>query len=62
MEPVEPVARAQALAEAAAFDFAVGDEAAALTKLAEAHEKTPYDDIFEGFMRRAKRRYADVDT
>ena len=33
-----------------------------LTKLAEAHEKTPYDDIFEGFMRRAKRRYADVDT
>ena len=33
-----------------------------LTKLADAHEKTPYDDIFAGFMRRAKRRYADVDS
>lgn len=33
-----------------------------LTKLAAGQDGTSFDHVFEGFMRRAKRRYADVDT
>ena len=56
MEPVEPVARALALAEAAAFDFAVGDEAAALAKLAEAVLVDP--DCFEAWLAKAEVHFA----
>jgi len=56
MEPVEPVARAQALAEAAAFDFAVGDEPAALTKLGEAVMVDPA--CFEAWLAKAEVHFA----
>ncbi|MEY2750913.1 MAG: hypothetical protein RLZZ550_884 [Verrucomicrobiota bacterium] len=46
-----PAARALALAEAAAFDFAVGDEPAALAKLAEAVAADPT--CFEAWLAKA---------
>ena len=56
MESIEPAARALALAEAASFDFAVGDEAAALTKLAEAVAADPA--CFEAWLAKAEVHFA----
>lgn len=56
MESAESAARALALAEAAAFDFAVGDEAAALTKLAEAVAADPA--CFEAWLAKAEVHFA----
>lgn len=33
-----------------------------LSKLSEGNDETSYDQVFNGFMRRAKRQYPDVDT
>ncbi len=51
-----PAARALALAEAAAFDFAVGDEPAALAKLAEAVAADPA--CFEAWLAKAEVHFA----
>lgn len=56
MEPVAPAARALALAEAASFDFAIGDEPAALAKLAEAVEVDPT--CFEAWLAKAEVHFA----
>jgi Flp pilus assembly protein TadD len=56
MEPVAPAARALALSEAASFDFAVGDEPAALAKLAEAVEVDPT--CFEAWLAKAEVHFA----
>ena len=56
MEPVAPAARALALAEAASFDFAVGDEPAALAKLAEAVAVDPA--CFEAWLAKAEVHFA----
>ena len=56
MEPIEPVARAQALAEAAAFDFAIGDETAALAKLGDAVVVDPV--CFEAWLAKAEVHFA----
>jgi len=51
-----PAARALALAEAAAFDFAVGEEPAALAKLAEAVVADPA--CFEAWLAKAEVHFA----
>jgi len=56
MEPVAPAARALALAEAASFDFAIGDEPAALAKLAEAVAVDPA--CFEAWLAKAEVHFA----
>jgi tetratricopeptide (TPR) repeat protein len=56
MSSADPAARAQALAEAAAFDFALGDEAAALAKLAEAVALDP--GCFEAWLAKAEVHFA----
>jgi len=56
MDPLAPAARALALAEEASFDFAVGDEAAALRKLAEAVAVDP--GCFEAWLAKAEVHFA----
>jgi len=51
-----PSARALALAEAASFDFAVGDEAGALAKLTEAVKADPA--CFEAWLAKAEVHFA----
>jgi len=56
MEPASPQERAQALAAEASFDFAVGDESAALRKLATAVELEPA--CFEAWLAKAEVHFA----
>jgi len=56
MESATPLGRAQALADEASFDFAVGDEAAALAKLAEAVRIAPT--CFEAWLAKAEVHFA----
>ncbi len=56
MSETSPHVRALALAEAAAFDFAVGDEAAALAKLQAAVAADP--DCFEAWLAKAEVHFA----
>lgn len=56
MDTRTPAERALGLAEEASFDFAVGDEAAALAKLAEAVRLAP--DCFEAWLAKAEVHFA----
>ena len=56
MESASPMERAQALSAEASFDFAVGDEAAALVKLATAVQLEPA--CFEAWLAKAEVHFA----
>ncbi|MEY4402924.1 MAG: hypothetical protein RIR91_959 [Verrucomicrobiota bacterium] len=56
MESASPMERAQALSAEASFDFAVGDEAAALAKLAQAVQLEPA--CFEAWLAKAEVHFA----
>ena len=56
MDSRPPAARALELAEEASFDFAVGDEGAALAKLSEAVQLAP--DCFEAWLAKAEVHFA----